>query len=771
MKRKKEPVSLVRRTISVVVRVALTLALGAIGTGLCYAALVTGSVSRRFDGRKWSVPSRVYSDILLMYPGQRLSSKQFIARIDRLGYQRTKGKVAEGQYRVSRRTVTVGLRPIEVPVLSREAMTVQVDFGKSGAVATMKNVVTGETLPILELEPEELMQVFGEQHESRLLVSVEQVPKDLIRAVLAAEDADFFSHWGVDVTAIMRALYVNVKAGGVQQGGSTLTQQLAKTFFLSPKRTVTRKLKEIVIALIIEQKYSKNEILEIYLNEVYLGQRGTVAVHGFGEAARFYFGKPLERLNAAQCATLAGIIRGPNRYAPFAHPEATTKRRNQVLQAMHQRRDLDDEALAAAVSSPLGLVEFAPYTRTAPYFFDYLASQLSTMYPQTDLSRIGLKMYTTLDVGVQEQAERALAEGLARLEKKHERLKRNEPDKQLQGAIVVLQPSSGHVIAMVGGRDYGRSQFNRITQAKRQPGSAFKPFVLLSALDTFPLTAKFNNEPKTYRDATGKRWRPKNYGGEYGGTVSIRKAITSSLNLPTIDLAEQVGLPKVIETARTFGLTTNLEPRLSLALGAFEVVPLELATAYAAFAHDGVLPVPLSLQSVVDEDDQEVRRQHFKLKSVTTPARAFMVGSVLRDVVEHGTARGLKGRGIKYPVAGKTGTTNAYRDAWFVGYTPDLVALVWVGFDDGTSLKLAASRVAVPIWADLMNTIGWRTSKRWFAAPEGVVEAKVCADTGHLAHGSCPHPINELYEPHAVPTETCEEHRSSFRRFLDSLGF
>ena len=757
---------------TLVFRAVAIVVLGTVALGGLYGAMMAPKVEARFAGRMWSVPSRVYSDGLAIYPGQRLPLDEIEGRLRRLGYRALNEPPAEeGAYFVDKKSLTVFLRTVDLPVLSRDAALIRFDFSgkKATSVRAIRDLRADAAVPIVELEPEELLQVFGDNHESRQLVSVNGVPKTLVDAVLAAEDADFYDHYGVDVMAVLRALYVNAKAGAVRQGGSTLTQQLAKTFFLSRNRTIMRKLKELVIALVIEWKYSKDEILEIYLNEVYLGQRGAVSVHGFGEASRFYFGQPVQQISAGQAATLAGIIRGPQRYSPHRHPEAARTRRDQVLSAMAVNGALSEDQAAAAIDRPLGTVAFSPYQRTAPYFFDYVASQLSTMYPKTELSREGLSLYTTLDFGVQEQAEQALTKGLAALEKKKKKLRREGADKELQGAIVVLEPSTGHVVAMVGGRDYGKSQFNRVTQARRQPGSAFKPFVFLSALDKFDLTVRLNNEKKVYK-INGKRWRPKNYGGDYGGTVSARHALTHSLNVPTVDLAEKIGLAPVIETARKFGITTPLEPHLSMALGALEVEPIELVRAYAAFAHDGVLPHALSLRTVVNEDGKVMDRQHLKLQSVTTPIRAYMMTSVLKDVVELGTARSLQRRGIDFPVAGKTGTTNDYRDAWFVGYTPELVALVWVGFDDGTSLGMAASAVALPIWADLMRNIGWRTSKRWFRPPEGVTTTVVCGETGLIAVSGCPHPVSEVFEGDRAPTEECPVHRSSFRRLLDAIG-
>ncbi len=754
------------------VKAVVTIAIGAFAIAGLYALIVAEDVVDRFEGRRWKVPSRVYSDNLLIYPGQGLPLAQLTHRLDRLGYRRTSSPPkAQGQYHRSGRTVTAYLRKVRSTVIDRPAMRVRFVFAnqRSGGVSAISDLKARKAVPFVELEPEEVMQVFGEEHQSRQLVSIDDVPPALIDAVLAAEDAGFYDHFGVDFSAIVRAFYVNVKAGGIRQGGSTLTQQLAKSFFLDPSRTVLRKLKELVIAVLIESNYDKKTILEIYLNEIYLGQRGSVSVHGFAEAARFYFGRPVERLTPAQCATLAGMIRGPNLYSPHKHPKRARERRDRVLRAMFEQDKLDEPAFNAAVDADLETVPFTAYKRTAPFFFDYLASQLATMYPQDELTRLGLSLYTTLDVGVQEEAERALADGLRKLEKAHPELVREDPNQKLQGAIVVLEPSTGHVIAMVGGRDYGVSQFNRVTQALRQPGSAFKPFAYLTGLETYSLTDRISNEPKTYR-INGKRWRPRNYGGGSGGTVTVRDALVKSMNIPTVHLAEQIGLSPIIGTARRFGITTPMAPELALVLGAFEVYPLELAVAYAAFAHDGVLPHPLSLRKVVTDEGKVVQGHHLKIRSVTTPGRAYMVSALLQDVVLRGTARSLKARGIDFPVAGKTGTTNDYRDAWFVGYTPEVVALVWVGFDDQTSIKLPASKAALPIWADLMRNIGWRTSKRWFAPPESVTEVEICTHTGLKANSGCPKKRIEVFDPVRAPTETCSEHQSSMRRFLDALG-
>jgi penicillin-binding protein 1B len=356
-------------------------------------------------------------------------------------------------------------------------------------------------------------------------------------------------------------------------------------------------------------------------------------------------------------------------------------------------------------------------------------------------------------------AEEALSKGLKRIEDANPRLKRKEPEKKLQGAIVIMQPKTGYILAMVGGRDYGVSQFNRITQARRQPGSAFKPFVYLSALDSFTPASMLSNEPKTYT-IDGRRWRPDNYSAVPETRVSMREALSKSVNRATVDLAMKIGLDPIVNTASAFGFSTPLKPYPSIALGAFEVVPLELARAYCAFAADGVLPHPLSFKSVTDEEGRTLERRHMAVQSVTTPAKAFLITSMLKSTVDRGTAGSLKDLGIHFPAAGKTGTTNDFKDGWFVGYTPEIMALIWIGFDDGSSLQAPASALTLPVWADLMNAIPQHLSGSWFKAPPGIVVRTICKDNGQLAPASgCPETMEEVFLAENAPKETSNLHR------------
>jgi len=393
------------------------------------------------------------------------------------------------------------------------------------------------------------------------------------------------------------------------------------------------------------------------------------------------------------------------------------------------------------------------------------------LYSPKDLSSLGLSIYTTLDTQVQMAAENALKRGLDSLEKSNPELHRTDPQKQLQGAVIVMQPKTGYVLAMVGGRNYSASQFNRITQARRQPGSAFKPLVYLSGLDKFTPASMLSNESRIY-EIDGKEWRPQNYEPMTEEHVRMRNALAKSMNLATVDLAMQVGIDHIISTVSKFGFSTPLKPYPSLALGSFEVIPLELARAYCPFAADGVLSYPLALKEVLDENDVVMERRHMSIKQVTTPEKAFIMSSLLHSVVENGTASSLKDMGITFPVAAKTGTTNDYRDAWFVGYTPDILALIWVGFDDGAPIYASGSKAALPIWAGLMNALPQYVSGEWFRMPPGVVKRVVCSESGQLAvEDRCPHPIEEYFLADHVPADYCRIHGGgdSFGRIMDGI--
>ncbi len=718
--------------------------------GGIYCGRLALQIEKRFAGRRWRIPSRVFSDTTLLYPGQTINRSLFFRKLEQLGYHRVHTYPQQpGQLQMHGSVLRIFLHSLKTPTSHRPALIAVIRL-RGNRIDTIRNAAKGSRLALLELEPEEIMRFFGPRREQRELIAIEHMPGYLIRAVLAAEDNRFFKHHGVDLRGMLRAFYTDLRHAAIRQGGSTITQQLAKNYFLTPERTVARKLKEILIALIIEQLYGKREILEIYLNEIYFGQKGSVSINGIGEAARFYFGKPAARLSLAEAATLAGLIRAPNAYSPYLHPHRARERRNRVLQAMLKKGWLSHAAYQTAAAQPVRPSGYLAYGKKAPYFIDYLASQLTRLYSPQALASLGLSIYTTLDTQVQTAAEHAVARGLAILEKQHPRLKHRRKNHRLQAALVVMQPGTGAILAMVGGRSYAVSQFNRITQARRQPGSTFKPFVYLAALDRFTPASLISNIPRTYT-VRGKPWRPKNFRPMDQQQLTLRRALALSANVATVNLAFQIGLPQIVATAEKFKFSTPLKPYPSLALGAFEVVPLELARAYCTFAANGVEPFPLSLKAVVDEKGNVLKRRYMTVAPVIAPAKAYLMNSLLRSVATEGTARGLSRLGIDFPVAAKTGTTNDFRDAWFVGYTPDLLALVWVGFDNGDPIQATGAAAAMPIWVELFKAIPQHLSHRWFHKPPGVVQRTVCPSGPLPDIIGCAHPVQEVFLEHGAP--------------------
>ena len=758
------------------IRILLYLCMGMLFFMLLAAGLTAGyclnlsrEIEDRFSGRKWSIPSKVYSDSLLLYPGQNFRREAIFNKLVRLGYHEVdRSPRFPGEYTMDRNRLKLFLHPLETPEQSREGFPVKITFN-GDRIVFIQDLERQKNLPLLELEPEEIMLFFGPERERRQLISIDQLPRHVINAVLAAEDARYYTHNGMDFRGILRAFVVNLRHAAIKQGGSTITQQLAKNYFLTPERSYSRKLKELCMSVTMEVMYTKDEILEIYLNEIYFGQKGSAAVNGIGEAAAFYFDKPASNLTIAEAAAIAGLIRGPNRYSPYVNEERCRIRRNQVIETMYKNGWITKMQYHTAMVTPLTPSGFHAFGKKAPYFMDYLTEQLKDLYSSKDLASLGLSIYTTLDTDVQNAAERALEKGLANLEKANPKLVADNGP--LQGVVIVLQPQTGYILAMVGGRDYNTSQFNRAVHARRQPGSAFKPFVFAAGLDTFTPASLLSNVAKTY-DIDGKQWKPKNYAEMDETEVRMRTALARSVNLATVELAMATGLHKIGKVANNFGFTTIRNVYPSIALGAAPVMPLELARAYCPFAASGRLPYPLSLKRVDDENRQTLQMRHMTVSAAISPEKAFLVNSMLQSVVTEGTARSLKYMGITFPVCGKTGTTNGSRDAWFIGFTPDILALVWVGFDNGASIHASGARAALPVWGELINQLPQYVSGNTFIKPPGVVKKVICPETGLLAvKDRCPNPLEEFFLKENAPETACGVHRKAnpIRQVIDNV--
>jgi penicillin-binding protein 1B len=727
-----------------------------------------------FEGRLWTLPSRIYSAPLSIARGTALDREALVNRLARAGYARVETAPSRpGEFRARGSRVEAYLRAFpegERPVPAR-----QVVLDWSGRTVSALRDGGNRPLRSVDVEPELLALVFGPRQEERQILPLSAVPKPFVQAVLAAEDARFFSHAGVDLLAIIRASLANVRSGRIVQGASTITQQTVKNLYFGQERTWWRKIREAVMSVMLDARYSKDRILEVYLNEVYLGQRGAVAICGVEAAARHYFGRSVSDLTLAESATLAGLIRNPGGYNPFVHPDRAIARRDLVLDAMVDAGFVKKDAAEKAKRETLHLTSGAAGFAQARYVVDLVRSQIAEDYPPETLAKDGLRVFTTIDTTVQARAEEALVRGLDRLEREIPQIRRQMRQRRLQGVVVVTDPRTGAVLALVGGRDYGDSQFNRATQARRQPGSCFKPFVYLAAFEAAArgeeggLTAAsvLDDSPIEMRSGS-QMWRPENYDGTFRGPVSARYALEHSLNVPTVRAAESVGLQRVVLAARRCGLKESFQPLPSLALGAQEVTPLGLAAAYGTFATLGLRAEPRIVARLEASDGKALARRTPEIKEAFRPEVAYLLDDVLRGEITEGTAASASALGFSGDAAGKTGTTDDTRDAWFIGFTPELLALVWVGYDDNSKTGLTGARGALPIWVDLMAGIRHRWEGSSFPEPPGIVHAEIDPETGQVAGDACPERRPEIFIAGTEP-ELCEEHQGGFRRWWRRL--
>jgi len=716
----------------------------------------------RFEGPRFAVPSKVLSAPTILYPGLDWQRADLLGSLRRLGYrERAAGApLSPGSFRKSGGSLEVYLRAFDHPSRPEPARDVVISLD-GAEIREIRERGTGREVVAALLEPELVGAYYGLDHEQRELVRFEELPPHLVHAVVAVEDQRFGSHLGIDPWRILGAFAANLRAGGIRQGGSTLTQQLVKNFFLTPEQTLRRKAQEAVMAILVEARYDKSEIFEAYLNEIYLGQRGSTAVHGMGEAAHFYFGKRAADLTLSEAALLAAIIQSPNRISPHRHPERAKQRRDLVLDLMARQGRIGDAELARAKSEPVRVADITRDAGDARFFLDLLRRQLPEAYGPETLRAEGLQIYSTLDPRLQRAAAEALREGLdaidATLPQKDRGL--------LQGCIVVLRPQTGEVLALVGGRNYARSQFDRCTLARRQVGSVFKPFVYLAALeprgDAFgraktPLLtlASFVDDTPFVLETPAGTWSPENFDKRFRGRIPVRQALELSLNTPAARLGAELGVDRVIEVARRLGITSPLPAVPSLALGTAELSPLEVARAYATLASGGIRATPHTFEDVVD-DGRTLERRTLGLERVIDPGSAFLVTQLLEGVVDRGTAKSLRSRGLRGPIAGKTGTTDEEHDLWFVGFTPEWVAAVWVGFDEPKPVGMTSTRGALPIWARFATEAVGPEIRGSFAPPPEIRVLPIEPSTGALALAGCESRRSEYFLPGTEPTTVC----------------
>ena len=695
-----------------------------------YYKSLENEVVTRFSGKRWDIPSQIYSDSLVVYPGTSLDDVGFFQRLARLNY-RPRPSPAEvagrGEYSNDPRKgrLVIFLHAFGYPYHQFDGQLVDVHLGPDRVVSEVLDGITHKPIDTFELEPEPISGIYEGAWEQRRLVRLSQIPPAFIDAILAAEDHRFYEHHGLDLIRIVKAAWVNFHSGRVVQGGSTLTQQLMKNFFLTQKRDWHRKIKEALMAYIAESRYSKEEILENYLNDIYLGQRGQEGIYGVWEASEYYFSKVPRDLTIGEMATIAGMIRSPNRYNPLRHPEVARKRRDEVLELMLVDGYISRAALAGAMAESMEPRETFTENNDAPYFVDYVKHELAERYPPEVLTGEGLRIFTTLDVHTEKIAEHAVQVSLAKLEAKHPRLRRKELSDRLEAALVAIEPQSGKLRAMVGGRDYRASQFNRVVQSHRQPGSIFKPVTYLAALDEtisgegqFLPTTMIDDEPFTWYYG-GMSWSPSNYKNRYFGEVTLQFALEESLNSATSRLAHDVGLHRIREMARKLGFG-DLPPYPSIVLGGIEVTPMQVARAYAILANGGLEVPPYAVTAVMDRDGRVIEGHEIKAEQVLPASLAYEMDYMLQQVIKHGTGHDAIKAGFKRPAAGKTGTTNDEKDAWFAGFTPDLLTVVWTGFDKKEELDLTGAQAALPIWTTFMLDAEAGRPEATFPTPPGI---------------------------------------------------
>ena len=724
-------------------------------------------MQNEIQGPQWKISSTVYADVPILNEGTRITPDWLVDYFQRLKYIEVEDSVVRpGQYTVKKEGIVFLKR---ANASAQNNSPILVTFDKAG-IQKMVQLKTGTEMSKVAMDPLPLADVHGSSYEKQKLLQLREVPAYALKAVVAIEDRRFYRHGGVDLRAIARAAWNNCFESKLQ-GGSTITQQVVKNFYLTPKKSLRRKMNEALMAIMMERKYTKDKILEFYINNVYLGKCGTYNVRGFQEASRLYFKKDARYLSVPEAALLAGMIQAPLRYNPYEYPEKAKSRRDTVLLAMRNIGVINSEDYQKYVKVPIHVEPPDEEMARAPYFVNAVLKQLPEEYSTYQLREGGYQINTTLDMNLQKTAEDSLVAGLAAIDKY--RLKKNK--EKVQGCLIAVEPRTGYVRAFVGGRNFHESQFDRVTQALRHPGSSFKPFVYATALETafdpampyyYTPSTLLDDEPLSMQLASGT-WEPENYNHQYYGVVSARQALAYSINVATARLAQQLGVNKISDLSTKAGLK-NAKPYPSMALGAFEVTPWDLVQAYTIFANGGNRVEITGIRSVINAKGQTIYQSHIAKTPIIHKETAYLITNMLQSVVTSGTAASLRGYGLTQPIAGKTGTSNDFRDAWFVGYTPDLLCLVWVGYDDNKPIKLTGAQAAIPIWANFMKKALAGIPARDFARPEQTVEREIDPTTGKLAEWDCIYRVREIFIKGTEPTEYCsdEDHYLSPESFL-----
>ncbi len=700
---------------------------------MIYIAYLDRVVVAQFEGKRFSLPARVYAQPLELYPDKALSSARLEEELRQLNYVKRSHVSQAGEFKISNNAFEIFTRPFTFWDGSQDARHIRV-FLRNNRVSKIVDISNNASIDILRLDPIKIGGIYPNQGEDRILVRLQQVPPAVVNALIATEDRRFYQHHGVDPKAVLRA-FSTLFTGGRVQGGSTLTQQLVKNFYLTRERTIRRKVKEMIMALLLEIHYSKHDILETYLNEVYFGQDRNRAIHGFGLASQFYFSRNIEHLEVHQAALLVGLLKGPVYYNPRKHSDRAKARRNIVLAAMREENFISDKEYQWASEQNIE-VSALPNRGQSPYpaFLDLVVRQLKRDYREADLRSEGLRIFTSLDPYAQNKAEHALRSQLARLEKS-----RKLPHQHLQGSVVLINISDGEVLALVGDRNTGFQGFNRALDASRQIGSLIKPAIYLTALEQpqkYHLASPLDDSPFAWNEAGISEWQPQNYDKKFHGEVPLWQALARSYNVAAARLGTELGVNQVMATARRLGIEKTLPNYASGLLGTVHLTPFEVAQMYHTIASGGFRTPFRAIREVTNMHGEPLNRYPLKVSPAVDASANYLITRGLQEVVHSGTAAGLS-RYIDEHInaAGKTGTTDELRDSWFAGFTGDKVGVVWIGNDNNESIKLTGASGALHVWGQVMANVSPQPLHA--LTPKNIVKLGVDIDTGFLAQDNC----------------------------------
>ncbi|HEY6358213.1 MAG TPA: PBP1A family penicillin-binding protein, partial [Vicinamibacterales bacterium] len=725
-------------------------------------------IEAKLRGEETRPIPRVFGRPFEIHPGQPLSTTELIQQLNDVGYAERPKPEQAGEFALAGTSVLLVPRPVG----SEKSQLVRVDFAR-GAVSRLTPVgVKGITVDQITLEAPLLAELAA--GEKRRYVPLAGIPKQMVDAVIAIEDRRFFEHPGVDPIRAVGAIVTNLRGDKPYLvGGSTLTQQIVKNTFLTPEKTLRRKVQEQFMALVLESRFTKNQILELYLNDVVLGQRGPFEIHGVGEASRLFFGKDVSNLSLAEAATIAGVIQSPSRLSPFRNPERAIERRNLVLATMVDAGFATKAEADAAAKEPIGVTTRA-LENEEPYFVDYVSQLVDDKYSNLLRKDADVDVYTTLDLHLQRLAQETVASGLTDVDKQLAWHKRKQAP---EAALVAVDPRTGEILAMVGGRAYSVSQYNRAVSSRRQPGSTFKPFVYLTAFERMAADGRADLTPATVMDDEPTTFQygdtfytPSNYQNEYDGPITLRQALERSRNVVAVKVAEQAGYDNVANLWNKIGAGTPAKPYPALALGVFEASPLEMATAYTLFTNKGSVR-PLTAISRLVESGKAKALPAVATKPIAREDTTFLVTNMMRGVMDEGTGAGARAAGFSYDAAGKSGTTDQLRDAWFIGFTPELLTVVWVGYDDNEVLGLSGSQAALPMWTTFMKKAMAGRPNEAFEIPDGITFADIDYDNGKLATPRCPKVVHEAFLAGTEPTAICDVHSNLFNRLEHVFGW